>query len=58
MRVSDVQRQFRYWSRFPTTRDMVASYLGITEAGARRGARPQTEEEFIRAMTLHGVGHG
>lgn len=57
MRVSDVQRQFRYWGKYPSVRDMVATYLGV-KPGPDRLAAPQTEEEMRRMVLMHGVANG
>jgi hypothetical protein len=54
MRVSDMRRQFRYWSRFPTVRDMVAAYLGVKPSAKRGAAAPKTEEDFRALFLNHG----
>jgi hypothetical protein len=54
MRLREVQRQFRYWGRYPTVRDMVAGYLGVKPPESK-GAAPQTETDMARVILMHGA---
>ena len=60
MRLREVQRQFRYWGKYPTVRDMVAHYLGVKPPEFKNGPNgPRTEEDFAKVILMHGaVTHG
>jgi len=54
MRLTDIQRLVNHWAKFPTIRDMVASYIGV-EISVDRPAAPTTEEEFRQLFLMHGA---